>query len=31
LDFRIEAGIRCENGIAISARRLETTPLAMAA
>jgi hypothetical protein len=31
LGFRIEAGSRCENGIAISARRLEAAPLAMAA
>jgi hypothetical protein len=31
LGFRIEAGARCENGVAISARRLESTPAAKAA
>jgi hypothetical protein len=29
--FRIEAGTRCEGGVAISARRIEASPLASAA
>jgi len=31
LGFRIESGTRCENGIAIAARRLELNPAAKAA
>jgi hypothetical protein len=31
LGFRIEAGTCCENGVAISARRLESTPVAKVA
>jgi hypothetical protein len=31
LDFRIESGILCENGVAVSARRLESYPVAKVA